>query len=112
MQLEQHMKYCEVSDRTAGYDMSLMCATCGEQFPSKQCLRRHVESSDSCDAPKEGWRGDDDAERKEYETSMHKVGGHQDLESVAGEAACESRDVIEAWMRDTQVEIIVLVEVR
>ena len=112
MQLEQHMKYCEVSDRTAGYDMSLMCATCGEQFPSKQCLRRHVESSDSCDAPKEGWRGDDDAERKEYETSMHKVGGHQDSESVAGEAACESRDVIEAWMRDTQVEIIVLVEVR
>eukprot|EP01043_Picozoa_sp_COSAG02_P029758 COSAG02_NODE_1865_length_10601_cov_116.823748_10_plen_240_part_00 len=113
MQLEQHMSYCSVSDRTSGYDLSLMCKTCGEQFGSAQALRRHIESSDSCDAQQQqGCGGQNDTERRErsdYGNSCHKIGaGHQ--ESVEGDSPYDSREMIEAWLKDTQAEIIVLVE--
>jgi len=114
MQLEQHIRYCSVSDRTSGYDLSLMCKTCGEQFGSAQALRRHIESRDSCtDATQRqhGWDGENDTERREhsdYDDSCHNFGGHQ--ESVQGDSPYDSREVIQAWLKDTQAEIIVLVE--
>lgn len=107
-QLERHMEYCAVAERTAGHDLSLMCKTCGEQFTSAQGLRRHIATSETCESAPEGWAGDDDEESRSYSRAMHKVGGRQ--ESVGGDSAHESRELIEAWLHDTQAEIIVLVE--
>lgn len=107
-QLERHMKYCAISERTGGFDFSLMCKTCGGQFSSSQGLRRHFVDSSTCEASPDGWAGDTDEESKSYSDVRHEPGGRQ--ESIYGESAYESRELIEAWLEDTQAEIIVLVE--
>lgn len=107
-QLERHMQYYCISERTGGCDMSLMCKTCGESFSSSQGLRRHVAWSATCEDPPEGWAGDTDDEARSYKNVRHRSGGQQ--ESIYGNSACESRELIEAWLDDTQAEIIVLLE--
>ena len=107
-QLERHMQYCTTADAIGGWDPSLACRRCGEVFPSRSSLRRHYASSEECEAPAEPWHGEDDAEAKMYNRNRHRVGGRQ--ESVGGDAVCESRELIEAWLRETQAEIVVLVE--
>jgi hypothetical protein len=107
-QLERHMQYCAIAERTGGFDFSLMCKTCGEQFPSSQGLRRHLAESSTCEASPDGWAGDADEESNSYSDVRHEPGGRQ--ASIYGDSAYESRELIEAWLEETEAEIIVLIE--
>ena len=105
-QLQTHIQRCELDDQVSGWNQSLSCVECGECYPSRRALFRHRAAS------KHGTESNRDESAFGEESTAFDAGRHRrGVETASTESwAAQNRELVSAWLQDTQTEIVVVLE--